>query len=377
MSQPRIGYASAMRLWKWILTLLVAVIGLGSLGASCGQSAVAVMPGVINDPANRSLRRALFGFATSELCAEMQNRSIPLKLRDADPVIGRFYPTACAVQELDNGNLFAQILGHGYAWTNVTGRLGFEGNAAIEYDHDFIMDGSRMYVYFRQQQTQSSDLKVLMVEASGQGGIAAVATGVLGTSIQAASQQIGHRVMQHQLARGFTVVRESDGAVRFSLGVVEQGQLPIAPFGLGESDWLVLANERTELHQNQRDFAGPFVITDEDEALYLTALVEGAPAVDVVVVDKAVGDLWIHTSERQAGAPAPPSPAVFEEVIQASVAVAGGRPQLWRRMLRLRTGAYYVVFDNTATAGRTQPMGQPGDDRAALVSYAVQLGDAP
>ena len=183
--------------------------------------------------------------------------------------------------------------------------------------------------------------------------------------------------MQHQLARGFTVVRESDGAVTFSLGVIEQGQTPPVPFGLGESDWLVLANERTELHQNQRDFAGPFTIGDDDEALVLTALVEGAPAVDVVVVDKAVGDLWIHTYERQAGAPAPPNPPVFEEVIQASAAVPGARPPLWRRMLRLRSGSYYIVFDNTTTAGRTAPAGGPGDDRAALVSYAVQLGDAP
>ncbi len=366
-----------MALWKWTLRLVVVVIGLGSIGASCGQSLVAVMPGVINDPANRSLRRALFSFATGELCSELQKRSIPLKLRDADPVIGRFYPTACAVQELENGNLFAQLLGHGYGWSNVTGRLGFEANAAIEYDHDFIMDGSRMVVYFRQKQTQSSDLKVLMVESSGQGGIAAVATGVLGTTIQAASQQIGNRILQHQLARGFTVVRESDGSVSFSLGVVEPGQMPKAPFGLGESDWLVLANERTELHQDQRDFAGPFTIADGDEALYLTALVEGAPAVDVVVVEKPVGDVWIRAHERQAGAGPPPSPPVFDDVIQASPPIPGRPPQLWRRMLRLRAGTYYVVFDHTATAGRTQPAAQAGDDRAALVSYAIQLGDAP
>ncbi len=376
-SQPRIGYAGPMGLSNWILRLVVVVISLGSLGASCGQSAIAIMPGVINDPANRTLRRALFGFATGELCTELQKRSIPLKLRDADPAIGRFFPTACSVQELDNGNLFAQLLGHGYGWTNVTGRLGFEASAAIEYDHDFIMDGSRMVVYFRQKQTQSSDLKVLMVEASGQGGIAAVASGVLGTTIQTASQQIGQRLLQHQLARGFTVVRESDGSVSFALGIVEQGQMPMAPFALGESDWLILANERTELHQDQRDFAGPFTIADEDETLYLTALVEGAPAVDVVVVEKPVGDVWIHTYERQAGAAPPPNPPVFEDVIQAPPPIGGRPPQLWRRMLRLRTGTYYVVFDHTATAGRTQPAAQPGDDRAALVSYAVQLGDAP
>ena len=42
---------------------------------------------------------------------------------------------------------------------------------------------------------------------------------------------------------------------------------------------------------------------------------------------------------------------------------------------KLPKGAYYVVIDNTATAGRTQPGGALLDDRAAMVSLAVELGD--
>jgi hypothetical protein len=38
---------------------------------------------------------------------------------------------------------------------------------------------------------------------------------------------------------------------------------------------------------------------------------------------------------------------------------------------------YYVVFDNTPTAGSTSPPMNAFDDRAATIRYAVQLGDAP
>ena len=345
------------------------------MGASCGQSAIAVLPGVINDPSNRTLRRELFGFAIAELCSEMQSRSVPLKLRDPDPSIGRFFPTACNVQQMPSENLFVQLLGHGYAWTNVTGRMGFEASAAVEYDQDFLMDGSTMYVYFRQVQTQSRNFKVRMVER-GEGSSGGVA-GLLGGSLQAVSQQVGERILDHQLTRGFTVIRESDGAVSFTMGVLDKGQAPLVPFQRGDSDWLLLANDRTELHLGQRDYVGPFSVADEDEVLWLTALVEGAPAVDVLVVPKAVGDTWIEAYETQQVPPPLVGTAVVEDAVQAPTGIPGRPPMLWRRPLLLPPGSYWIVFDNSGSAGRTNPAPGQLDDRAALVSYAVQLGDPP
>jgi len=183
---------------------LVALLALGAMGASCGEVAVRLMPGVINNPGNRSLRRAIFGFATNKICVEMQGRSVPLKLRDGDPNIGRFFPTACSVRELPNENLFVQFVGHGYAWTNVTGRMGFEASAAVEFEHDFFVEGSTMYVYFKQKNTQSSSFRAIMVER-GEGSAAAGVAGLLGGSVKQVTQQLGERLLKHQLAQGFTV----------------------------------------------------------------------------------------------------------------------------------------------------------------------------
>lgn len=365
-----------MVFWRWLRAAAVLLIALGSLGASCGQTALAVLPGVANNPQNRTLRRELFSFAISELCDQMKNLSLPLKMRDPDPALGRFFPVACMVNEMESGNLFVQFTGHGYAWTNVTGRMGFEASAAVEYDHDFIMDGSTMYVYFRQRDTQATSFRVLMVENAPKGSGAQLATSLFGTSIEEITRQIGTRVLSSQLARGFTVVRESDGTVAFSLGVVEKGQKPAVPFERGDSDREIAANDRTEIHLSQRDFVGPFTVEDGD-ALYLTMLLEGAPAIDALIVSKSVGDAWIERYEHEPAAGPPPGPLLYDQPVQASQVPVGQAPVLWRRAVPLPEGSYYVVLDNTATAGSTAPGGQPHDDRAALVSYGMELGSAP
>jgi len=363
-----------------VLLALAMLLGLGSLGASCGAKGMALMPGVINDPGNRSLRRAIFGFATTTICPEFQARNIPLVLRDGDPATGRFFPSTCGVQELGNGNLFLQFAGRGYAWTNVTGRIGFEASAAVEYAQDFLMDGSTMVVYFRQKQTQTTDFRVLMVERSAPSGSPAMGQGfveLLAGSVAAASQQIGQRILQSKVAQGFTVVRDSDGNVRFALGMLEQGQRPSVPFARGEADRTVLANERTEIHNAQRDYLGPFTVSKADEALYLTAVLEGAPAIDVLVVPRGTAEGWLDTYLRQAVPAAPPATPLSDDVLQVASALPGQPLGAWRRALQLPAGQYYVVLDHTASAGRTSPPAQATDDRAALVSYAVQRGDAP
>jgi hypothetical protein len=301
-------------------------------------------------------------------------------LRDGDPATGRFFPSTCDVRELANGNLFLQFSGRGYAWTNVTGRIGFEASAAVEYAQDFIMDGGTMFVYFRQKQTQSTDFRALMVERSTAAGSTAVGQGfaeLLAGGVAAASQQIGQRILQSKVAQGFTVVRDSDGAVSFALGVLEQGQRPAVPFAGGESDRTVLANERTEIHNGQRDYLGPFTVPDTDQALFLTAVLEGAPAIDVLVVPKTTAEGWLDGYVRQAATAGPPATPFSDEVLEAATALPGQPLGAWRRALRLPVGQYYVVLDHTASAGRTTPQAQATDDRAALVSYAVQLGDAP
>jgi hypothetical protein len=123
------------------------------------------------------------------------------------------------------------------------------------------------------------------------------------------------------------------------------------------------------VHQNQRDHAGPFEITGKNQALYLSVNVDGAPGIDVMVVPRGIGEAWLVQYTTAAAPTAPPASALLDEPATQGM--------VWRRTVPLPPGQYYVVFDNTAAAGRTQPPGYAGDDRAALVSYAVELGDAP
>lgn len=357
------------------LLLLIVVAG-ASLGASCGQRAVTLMPGVVNDTGNRSLRRAIFSFALERLCPELTAHSLPLRMHDADPSLGRFFPVGCAASTLPNDNLYLQVNGHGYAWSNVTGRVGFEAAAEVEYEHDFFVDGSSMYVYFRQVRTQSSAFKPLMLEHAD-GGVAGPALTLLGKDPSQLLAPIGQRILSSQLARGFTVVREGDGAATFALGVLDRGQRPQAPFDPSTSRGRLLANDWLELHVGQRDFVGPFTIDDSGHALALSADLQGAAAVDVLVLPRPAVEGWLAQYERYG--PTGPSPVrpFHEDTVHARLDAAPGAPaamaSVWRRVIPLPAGTYFLVIDHTATAGPTAPVVAAGHAARATISYAVEL----
>ena len=329
------------------------------------------MPGVVNDSGNRSLRRAILRFGIDQYCKELTHRGTPLTLQDGDPVMGRFFARTCNSQEMDNGDVFIQFAGQGYVWTNVTWRAGFDAGGAIQYNQDFLMDGSTMYAYFRTRTITSTSFNTIQLERGGGTGTAMFG----GTANQVAKQ-----VVDQQLARGFTVIRDSDGIVDFSLGIIEKGQKPNKPFAMRGSDRAMLLNERTEVHGNQLDFLGPFQIDSDGRALYLTSVVDGVPAVDVFVVRKETGDIWLEQFIKQPGVPAIPAQhlPLMQDVIATRVQ--------WQKTVPLAKGYYYVVIDNSSSVGNVAPPAVaqnlltgvlPSPPPAALVNFAVQLGDAP
>ena len=107
-------------------------------------------------------------------------------------------------------------------------------------------------------------------------------------------------------------------------------------------------------------------MTDEGTALSLTASVDGAPTIDVLVVPRATGQAWLQEYTPELPTP-PPGPPMLDETVTTGA--------LWRRTLRVPKGEYFVVFDNTATAGHSALPGNRWRRWAALVSYAVKVGN--
>jgi hypothetical protein len=333
---------------------LAALACCSFLGAGCGQSALALMPGVVNDPKNVSLRRSILSYGLKRLCAELQKRTLPLRFRDQDPAIGRFYPVRCAAKELPDGDQYVELAGHGYAWTDMSQRLGFEAGANVVYDTDLRLDGSTMYVYFRPRSSTPVTFTTRMVEqpqAAFLGGLP------IGPGGQKLTDAFGAQIMAHEIARGFTVIRASDGNVEYGLGMVAPGEHPTAPYKNLDRGLLVLANERSELHPNQRDYVGPFQVTGGK--LTLVVSVDGTPAADVLLVPRSTGEPWLAAYILGAATGPPPGPSLLDEAVTAGLA--------FRRTLSVPAGQYYLVLDNTATAGRATPAG------TATVSYAIEV----
>jgi hypothetical protein len=165
------------------------------------------------------------------------------------------------------------------------------------------------------------------------------------------------------------VIRYNDrGETDFGLGYIPKGAKPFKPFVV-DSDKLVLSNDRTELHTGQQDFIGGFEVTDDDQALFLTASVDGAPAVDAFLIPKGMGDLMIDQYVRKPGPQPLPSPALLDEAIPMG--------PLWKRFVPAPKGVYYLLIDHSREVGRSVPPAQVGDDRAAKVDYVVERGDRP
>ena len=71
----------------------------------------------------------------------------------------------------------------------------------------------------------------------------------------------------------------------------------------------------------------------------------------------------------------PPSIALLDaNVLYGDVLVAG---QPYAQEFKVPKGAYYVVLDNTSTAGQAAPPPVTSmlDDHVAAVSYAISVGD--
>ncbi|MFO0659511.1 MAG: hypothetical protein U0165_06745 [Polyangiaceae bacterium] len=364
-----------LKLAKGLLRRLVMLIVLCffALGASCASvtnSLVTLMPGVLNDPSNRTLRREILSFGSDQFCKELKKRGAPLRMSDGAPIMGRFFVTQCEYKEQDNGDVFVQFSGFGYGWTQPTRRLGFSATGAVQYNQDFLLDGSTMYAYFRPRGTPITTFKTEMMESREQsGGIGVLMSGMFG--MDQTANRIGQQLLSEELKKGFTVIREGNATTDFGLGIVEKGARPFHPFQIHGSDKVQLANERCEIHEQQRDFIGPFEVDENGRAIYVTMILDGTPAVDVFVVKKDAGDAWVNEYVYKPGVTQAWVPLLLTDVLRTGAD--------WRRTAPLQKGLYYLVIDHSSAAGPASPPVTPtgGSDSPAVVSYVVQLGDAP
>jgi len=358
---------------RFALATTLASVALGALGTlggcasrdALGSSAVSVLgAGVMNDPANKSLRFDILKFGLDTFCAEMLKGGAPLKFGDDEPVVGRFFAESCDSQVLDDEahkSFVVQYTGKGYAWTNVTQRIGFSSRGVVEYATDFQLHDGAMYVYFRPRLIDGAAFQTTLVESAlAQGGLA-----VAGVN----SNELGKHIVESQLRRGFTVIRKnSSGSTDFALGIVPPGETPFKPFEVKRTEKTILANERTEVHIGQQDYVGAFEVTDSNQALYLTVAVDGAANADILVVPKPVGDSLLDGYLHKAGGASLTSPALLDDTATQN----GG---LWQRFVNVDPGRYYLVIDNSAKLGKSAPDTSAKDDAAAKVDYLVLVGD--
>jgi hypothetical protein len=336
---------------------------LAGLSVACTPNSVCKLGGGINDPGSRGLRRNLMGFGLGQFCQQMTTRSAPLKLAPDAPVTGRFYPQHCTQQVLENGDLWVQFDGQGYAFTPLSRKVTFTSSATIQYNQDFrCADDAAIYAYFDTRTLSRPDFRIMQIEQP--------VANLVQNWIAPFADNFGQQMLSGQLGQGFTVIQGDDGSTDFDVGHLPVGTRPLHPYNLHGSSRITVDSQRTQVYAGERDFIGPITVQDGGRALYLTMQLDGQAAVDVFLVPKSEGDpsLQLYFNYGAAG-PLAYVPRFFD-VVRAGIP--------YQRAIPVPAGMYYVVIDNTTTAGQVAPSVLPFAvaESPANVNYAIQIGDA-
>ena len=348
----------------WLAGVFVTTAAISSALPACSPNSVCKLMAAINDPSNRTMRRNIMSFGLGEFCKQMTTHEAPLKLTPDANVIGRFYPQHCIQRTLDNGDLWVQFDGMGYAFTNVSRKVTFTAGATIQYNEDFrCAEDNSIYAYFDTRTVSPPQFNVLQIEAP----VANLMQSIVGPF----ANTFGTQMVSGQLGQGFTVIQGDDGSTDFAVGHLPLGQKPPHPFEAHGSNRVLVESLRTEVWPGERDFIGPIEVADGGRALYLLMQLDGQQAVNVMLFPKAAGDqaLQLYVNYPAAG-PLPAMPQ-FSDVLQYGIQ--------YQRAVPVPPGMYYVVIDDTTAAGQAAPSALPFGmgGQAAVVSYAIQIGDAP
>ncbi len=354
VSRPRPSFVRRFAPRALLAFVLLALL---LAGTSC-SSIVNASPG---------LRWWLFSnFGAQRVCPEMMKSSVTLRTQDRAPGIGRFFPTQCSYNVNDDTKtLMVNVAGTGYAYLPSAKRVGFTMTASVEYRPDFMIAGDDLYVWGKfNRLVNGPNFQLGFVENK----ILDVATAV--TPLGSSANWIGNQVVAGFLTRGFTVVDNSDTGREFSLGQLNPPQKPFRPIEVTDKDAYTFSNETVDVYSNQRDYLGPFEVTDSDKNLELKMSLSGNP-VELIVVTKQVGDQWLDGYVKGQPLSQPPGIILAGSPIQIGSST---------RKFRLQPGLYYVVIDNTSAAGMVNPPAttilNPLFDPAARLSYVAQLTEA-
>ncbi len=336
-----------------VLGLWMILFAIVATGCPCA--------GVIlnNDPNLRWWAFKTYG--VQRVCPEMLKTSVPLRFQEGQPIVGRYFPASCTASINDqNRTILVNIGGAGYVYMPTMKRMGFTLNAAVEYSFDYRFEDDGVWAWGKLARVAAGpDFKLTSVENK----IADIAT--IMTPAGPAANSVGGQVVTQFLQRGFTVIENDNGNKEFSLGILPPGKHPKKPIEVDDDDdVLTFANEVADVYTGQRDFLGPFEVADDDQALQLKGSLAG-PAVELMVYPKTMADTWRESYQNGVTGPATTMP----------IASAAIQPGPFTKRFAVRPGLYYIVVDNTASAGQiSPPMGMINIvDTASRLTYVAQL----
>jgi hypothetical protein len=326
-------------------------LGFSTSGCACTN-------GAING--SDSVRWWLFSnFGASKICPEMKKRGVPLKMSALGPqTVGRFFPQECQVN-VDEAHHTISVLaqGTGYVMLPLARRVGFYCGIQVEYRPDFKLTDDGLYVWGQYNRILAPpDLRILGVENP----IVNLATR---TPVGDVATLLGQGVVESEIGRGFTVVRQDDGD-DFAFGHLDPPAKPQRAFKTGKGRTM-LATDTVQIAPSSREYLGPFEVNAASSALYVHTRLLGQSLV-FAVVERATGDYW--RGAYQSGQPLGPAPG-------PTMTFGNVMPGEAEQKIPLPKGQYYLVIENQAAAPSAMGIALPLPAANAELSYSIEEGD--
>ena len=185
-----------------------------------------------------------------------------------------------------------------------------------------------MYLYFRTKHIAATSFQ------AGHDRKPAPPTWPVAGARAASPNKFGRQVVAEELTRGFTVIREPDGTRRFGLGIIEKGKDALSPVPNPRQGKVARSpTSASRSTPGSASSSAPSKSIRRASRFSSPLGVDGAEAVDLLVVPKDTGDQWLSLYIHQPRTTPPPLPAAHERRGRRGVALPQGTAGCERALL--------------------------------------------
>lgn len=326
-----------------------------SATAGCKPIQIQKINEALNSPEFQSLLNRSIAFLMAEFSNE-QESVVPVRdPAGTGPVVGRWFPKA-QVTDREDGTVFIRFDGPGYRGISRASNVLYSATSECVYRPRLNVTGDLAFISFEPTVEPAVTFTVYRITAMAEWGNTA------GNRQKAADE--GVKVFSDYIRQGFTVGLNRNLEKETWIGTGPRGADPPKPYWAVPGDH-VLTNEQVRIHEDGRDFIGPFKLAKGDQ-VRVDVQTNARWFMDCYVLEDSVARQYLlnHVDRDR------------HQVRAATCLAAGECTQNWQQVLTANSDCIvWLMLDNCNGGGASPPTNGSDDIVDASVYVGVTHGN--